>query len=74
MKVMLPRPDNLPGSPDLARLITRQIKTADNVRNLGRMPGLEADPGLPEEFRKLLGKLDRAEEEESPATGDKRKP
>lgn len=69
---MLPKPDAA-GSRDLAHLIAKQIKSAENIRHLGRLPGLEVEPAIPTEFLQLLGKLHHAESGKNAPKGGKRK-
>jgi hypothetical protein len=46
---------------ETSRLIRREIKTARNARFLQRLPVFKAEPGLPEEMREMLARLEKAE-------------
>ena len=48
-------------APDVARLISRQIRNADNKRFLRRLPGLELERDLPSQVLDLLRKLQEVE-------------
>ncbi|TKT82670.1 hypothetical protein [Aquamicrobium sp. LC103] len=57
------------GEKALSALILREAGTETNRRLLSRLPVFRPDPVLPERMRKLLGELDRAEEEPRLARG-----
>jgi hypothetical protein len=46
---------------ETSRLIRREIKTARNARFLQRLPIFKAEPGVPEEMREMLARLEEAE-------------
>jgi hypothetical protein len=47
--------------PELSTLIARELTSETNRRFLGRMPAFRAEPTMPEDFRRLLQRLDAAE-------------
>ena len=45
----------------LEKALRRRAASADNRRDLNRMPQFRVDSDLPDQLRVLLGRLDRAE-------------
>lgn len=68
---MLPR---LEKRTEAARSIRRQIREAENIRFLRRLPGLEVKSELPTEFLELLGKLHKAEDDAADVPTKRRRP
>ncbi|TWG91384.1 hypothetical protein L598_000600001240 [Mesorhizobium sp. J18] len=58
---MAGRSKNTDTAPELAQLIRRQIRLAENSRFLRGLPGFSLDERLPEKLNMLLAKLDEAE-------------
>jgi hypothetical protein len=48
-------------APEMAQLISRQIRHAENARFLRRLPGFEVKRELPPQMVDLLGKLQEVE-------------
>ena len=48
-------------APDMAHLISRQIRRAENARFLRRLPGFELRRDMPDQWLDLLRKLQEAE-------------
>ncbi|WP_309085966.1 hypothetical protein [Chelativorans sp.] len=58
---MLRRDEKADGASETARLISRQIRHAENARFLRRLPGFELQRELPGSLLDLLCKLQEAE-------------
>jgi hypothetical protein len=59
-KAMSSQP-HAPAAEDIAALIEKEWRRDINVRFLRGMPAFRTDSDLPEEFRVLLSRLDKAE-------------
>ncbi|EKF19504.1 hypothetical protein [Nitratireductor pacificus] len=46
---------------DVARHVGQRLGNPDNVRRLRALPQFSVEPDLPDQFKNLLGALDRAE-------------
>lgn len=58
---MSPKTAEKAGSAETSRIIRREIRTEANARFLRRLPIFTAEPGVPEEMREMLARLDLAE-------------
>jgi len=59
--MMLRRNEQAGDGPGTGRLISRQIRSADNARLLRRLPGFELQRDLPSQLVDLLCKLQETE-------------
>jgi len=58
---MARRDEKAAAAPELAQLIRRQVRLAENARFLRELPGFSLDERVPERLNVLLARLDDAE-------------
>ena len=63
---MRPKDEKPESKVDVARLISRQLRRAENARFLGRLPGFEVRRELPSQIANLLMTLQEVESSRTP--------
>jgi len=58
---MARRDDKAVGTPDVAQLLRRQFRLAENARFLSRMPAFSANEEMPSQLSELVRQLERTE-------------